>query len=122
MTQPEDLIRLRHMLDHAREAVDLIQGKERWDLDQERTLELALVRLVEIVGEAASRISADTQAGNPSIPWPHIVGMRNRLMHGYETVDLNVLWDTLVDDLPPLIAELQTILANELRGPDSTNS
>ena len=75
----EDEIRLRHMLDHAREAVAMIAGKERADLQQERMLELALVRLVEIIGEAAARVEPDVQAGHPSIPWRQVVGMRNRL-------------------------------------------
>lgn len=111
MTRHEDTIRLRHMLEHAREAVDMIQGKQRADLDRERMLELALTRLVEIVGEAASRITRQTCQHYPSIPWPQVVGMRNRLVHGYETVDLDVLWDTVTDDLPPLIGELEKVLA-----------
>jgi len=69
-----------------------------------------LVRLVEIVGEAAAGVSPDGQAEYPSIPWRQIIGMRNRLVHGYESVDLDVLWDTIEDDLPPLIAELERIL------------
>jgi uncharacterized protein with HEPN domain len=101
------------MLDHAREAVEMIRGKQRSDLDRERMLELALVRLVQIVGEAASRISDTTRTKCPSIPWPQIIGMRNRLVHGYETVDLNVLWDTIADDLPPLITELEKVSAHD---------
>jgi uncharacterized protein with HEPN domain len=109
MTRHDDRIRLKHMLDHAREALALIEGKEREDLRRERVLELALIRLVEVVGEAAARISPEGQAGYPSIPWPQVVSMRNRLIHGYEQVDLNVLWDTIEDDLPSLIAELEKI-------------
>jgi uncharacterized protein with HEPN domain len=98
------------MLDHALEAVAMIGGREREDLRLERMLELALVRLVEIVGEAAARVSPDGQAEYPSIPWRQIIGMRKRLVHGYESVDLDVLWDTIEDDLPPLIDELERIL------------
>jgi len=111
----EDEIRLRHMLDHAREAVAMIAGKERADLQQERMLELALVRLVEIIGEAAARVDPDVQGGHPSIPWRQVVGMRNRLVHGYNSVDLDVLWDTIEDDLPPLIAELERIFGEKLQ-------
>jgi uncharacterized protein with HEPN domain len=76
-------------------------------------LELSLIRLVEVVGEAAARVSAEGQAKYPSIPWPQVVGMRNRLTHGYDQVDLNILWDTIEYDLPPLITELEKILETE---------
>jgi uncharacterized protein with HEPN domain len=98
------------MLDHAMEAVDLISGKDRTELQHNRVLELALIRLVEIVGEASAKVSSETQAKYTSIPWPQVIGMRNRLIHGYDSVDLDILWDTIEIDLPPLIAELEKIL------------
>jgi uncharacterized protein with HEPN domain len=98
------------MLDHAREAVAMITGKGRTDLQRQRMLELALVRLIEIVGEAAARVSPEGQAEYSFIPWREVVGMRNRLIHGYDSIDLDVLWDTIEDDLPPLIDELERIL------------
>ena len=104
---------LRHMLDHAREAVTLAQGKGRADLDDDRLLELALVRLLEVVGEAASRVPDEDCARYPEIPWPQIVGLRNRLIHGYDAVDLDILWQIIEHDLPPLIAALQIILEQE---------
>ncbi len=110
MTQHDDIVYLRHMLDHAREAVAMIGGKVRDDLRSERMLELSLVRLVEVVGEAAARVSPEGQAKHQSIPWPRVVGMRNRLIHGYDQVDLDILWDTIEYDLPPLIIELEKIL------------
>jgi uncharacterized protein with HEPN domain len=113
MTQHDPLLRLRHMLDHAREAVEMVRGRERRDLDRDRMLELSLVRLVEIVGEAASRMTRADQARYPTIPWPQVTGMRHRLVHGYDTVDLQVLWDTVTDDLPPLIAALEAVLGLE---------
>lgn len=112
MTQHDDRIRLKHMLDHTQEALSMIRGKQRQDLRHDRMLELALVRLIEIVGEAASRISFEGQTKYSSIPWPQIIGMRNRLIHGYDQVDLDVLWDTIEFDLPPPITELQKILAS----------
>ena len=99
------------MLDHAKEAVDLIAGKDKEILRHERVLELALIRLVEIIGEASAKVSSETQAKNPSIPWQQIIGMRNRLVHGYDSVDLDILWDTIEVDLPPLIDELDNILS-----------
>ena len=98
------------MLDYASEAVAMVRGKGRDDLKRDRMLQLALVRLVEIVGEAATRVSEEAQRHYPSIPWQHARGMRNRLVHGYDKIDLDVLWDTIEYDLPPLIAELRRIL------------
>ncbi|MGD8520722.1 MAG: DUF86 domain-containing protein [Desulfobacterales bacterium] len=110
MTQHDDKIKLQHMLDHAKEAVALVRGKEKSDLQKNRLVELAATRLVEIVGEAAAKISPENQAKYPSIPWSQIIGMRNRLIHGYDAVDLDVLFDTLEVDLPSLINELNKIL------------
>ena len=110
MTQHNDMIRLQHMLDHAKEAVALIAGKDRAELQHDRVLELALIRLVEIVGEASAKVSSVVQKEYPSIPWPQVIGMRNRLIHGYDSIDLDVLWDTIEVDLPPLIAEIEKIM------------
>jgi uncharacterized protein with HEPN domain len=99
--------RLRHMLDHAREAVAMVEGRSRADLDRDRQLNLALVRLLEIIGEAASRIPEETRSSYPQVPWAHIVSLRNRLIHGYDAVDFDVLWRILKDDLPPLITALE---------------
>ena len=109
MLPHEDEVRLKHMRDHANEALEMVRGKNREDLDRDRQLNLSLVRLVEIVGEAASRVSHQTQEAYPSIPWTQIVGLRNRLAHGYSEVDFDILWRIIKDDLPPLIAELQKV-------------
>jgi len=101
------------MLEHAREAVAMIESKDRTNLQRERMLELSLIRLIEVVGEAATRVTPEGQEKYPSIPWSQVVSMRNRLIHGYDQVDLNILWDTIEDDLPPLIAELEKILESE---------
>ena len=90
----------------------MAHGKSRDDLRLNRTLQLALVRLVEIVGEVATRVSEEGQQRYPSIPWQYARGMRNRLVHGYDKIDLDVLWDTIEYDLPPLIAELRHILSS----------
>ena len=104
MTEHDVRFRLRHMLDHAKEAVSLIEGKSRDDLKHERMLELSQIRLVEVVGEAAARISNDEQE-----KYSAIIGMRNRLAHGYDQVDMDILWDTIELDLPLLIEELEKI-------------
>jgi len=110
MSKHEDAVRLRHMLEHASEAVALISGKNRPDLDTNRVLQLALVRLIEIVGEAANRVSKEAQEQYKQIPWPQIISTRNRLIHGYEFVDYDVLWQTVTEELPELIAELEKIV------------
>jgi uncharacterized protein with HEPN domain len=92
------------MLDHAREAVAMAGGRTRSELDTDRQLNLSLVRLLEIVGEAASRMPAEERGRYPEIPWPEIVSLRNRLIHGYDSVDFDILWQVVTDDLPPLIA------------------
>jgi uncharacterized protein with HEPN domain len=102
---------MRHMLDYSRTARRLIDGRSRRDLDEDEMLRLALTRAVEVIGEAARRVSPDTRARHDSIPWSQVTGTRDRLAHAYDLVDLDVLWDIVVLDLPLLIAELQRILA-----------
>ncbi len=110
MSERDDRISLRHMLDHAREAFDMARGVNREHLDQDRKLQLSLTRLVEVVGEAASRVSPEVRERYPSIPWRQIVSMRNRLIHGYDALDFDVLWNTVILEMPRLIAELEKAL------------
>jgi uncharacterized protein with HEPN domain len=98
------------MLDHAREAVALLSDTNRESYRDQRVLQLALTRLVEIVGEAANRTSDATRQAHPDVPWPQIIGMRNRLIHGYDVIDYDLLWDTVTGDLPELIAVLERIV------------
>lgn len=98
------------MLDHAREAVELARGRSREDLDRDRLLNLALVRLLEIVGEAAARVSRGERTRHPEIPWPEIVSLRNRLIHGYDQVDFDILWQVVVGDLPKLVQALEGLI------------
>jgi uncharacterized protein with HEPN domain len=110
MSRHDGDIRLRHMLDHAREAVAMASGKTRRQLDTDRQLNLSLVRLLEIVGEAAGRVPGEDRARHPDIPWAEIVGLRNRLIHGYDSVDFDILWQIVSNDLPPLIEALEKAL------------
>jgi uncharacterized protein with HEPN domain len=110
MSHHESDLRLRHMLGHANEAVAMAHGRTRAQLDSDRKLNLSLVRLLEIVGEAAARVPAKERARHPDIPWLEIVGLRNRLIHGYDSVDFDILWQIVSDDLPPLIAALEETL------------
>jgi len=98
------------MLDAARKARRFVQDRERADLEMDEMLSLAIIRLLEIVGEAAAHVSEPVQVGLPDIPWRQIMGARNRLIHGYFDVDLDIIWAILQDDLPPLIAQLEQLL------------
>jgi len=79
-------------------------------------LQLALARLLEIVGEAASRVSEPMRQKTPEVPWAKIRGMRNRLIHGYDHIDLDVLWDTITENLPPLVVSLERVLSEHNDG------
>jgi uncharacterized protein with HEPN domain len=111
MLSQRDRVRLDHMLKHAREAITLTCGKSRADLDRDRVLSLALVRLLEIVSDAAGRVSEEVCARHPEIPWSQIIGLRNRLIHGYDAVDYDILWQIITDDLPALVTMLETALS-----------
>ena len=106
-------VRLQHMLDAAREAGTLVSGRSRAEYDGDRTLRLAVVRLLEVVGEAAGRIPMDFRDSHPEIPWLGVVGLRNRLIHGYDAVDFDILWQIIADDLPVLVAILEPVLSSE---------
>ncbi|PYV17445.1 MAG: hypothetical protein DMG07_05825 [Acidobacteria bacterium] len=112
-----DGVRLRHILDAAREALAFVQGRSRADLDADHMLSLALVRLLEIIGEAARGVSPPLRESYPEIAWTQMAGMRDRLVHGYFDVNQDVVWQTVQQDLPPLIAELDRILRLETRPP-----
>jgi len=110
MSRHDPFISLRQILSHAREAVALSQGKSRADLDNDRLLNLSLTRLLEIMGEAANRVPEEVQSQYPQLPWLQMIGLRNRLIHGYDQVDFDILWNIVKQDLPGLISQLQEIV------------
>ncbi len=110
MTQHDDTVALRHMRDHVAEAIELASGRDRLDLDTDRVFALAQSKLVEIVGEAAARVSSEMQLLHPSIPWREIIGTRNRLVHGYDAVDFDILWQIIQDELPGLLEQVRVAL------------
>ena len=114
MPRDRDHVRLLHMLEHAREAIQLVEGRARQDLAADRLLSLALVRLLEIVGEAAAKVSSEGRTRYPTIPWSEVVSLRNRLIHGYDSVDLDILWRIVESDLPVPVRDL--VADPELRG------
>jgi uncharacterized protein with HEPN domain len=106
MREPDDRTAVRHMTEAARKIVRFAAGRKREDLDSDEQLCLSLVRLLEIIGEAATRVSAGAREANTRVPWSQMIGMRNRLIHGYDVVDLDVLWRTVTGDIPDLMARL----------------
>lgn len=111
MTRHDDRVRIRHALDAARKIVESTKTWRREDLDLEQLPTLGLIRLLEVIGEAAGAVSTDTQAAHPRVPWRQMAGLRNRLIHGYFNVNLDIVWDTVRKDIPPLVRELESALA-----------
>jgi uncharacterized protein with HEPN domain len=107
---PDDLSRVLDMIEYAHEALRFTRDRTRADLDDDQILVRALERCVEVVGEAASRTSADFRALHGDVPWAQAVGMRNRMVHGYMDVNRDILWATVQEDLPTLIAVLRRIV------------
>lgn len=112
--QPNDRVRLRHIVDAARAATGFVHDRSREDLDRDRQLVWALVKGVEIIGEAAYQMSPDARAEASGIPWDKIIGMRHRLVHAYFDINLDILWQTVVEGLPPLITALEKLVPNEV--------
>ncbi|MEP7292926.1 MAG: DUF86 domain-containing protein [Chloroflexota bacterium] len=107
---PTDQVRLRHMLDAAHAALAFTETRTRQTLEDDLMFAFALVRAIEIVGEAASRISKEEQENYPQIPWKSITGMRNKIIHDYFDIDYDVVWETVQRRIPELIIELEKIL------------
>ena len=106
----DDQQRIRHMLDAALNAIEFITGKSRNDLNSDLMLLFALVKTLEIIGEAARGISDEFKKNHHEIPWIDIIAMRNRLIHGYFDVDIDIVWNTVKNDVPVLKEKLEMIL------------
>jgi uncharacterized protein with HEPN domain len=104
-----DITRLQHMLDAAQEAINFVKGYKRMDLDQNRGLVLILAKEIEIIGEAASKVSQEARERMPDIEWRDVIGMRNKLVHAYFEINLDILWGTVQYNLPKLIKELERV-------------
>lgn len=110
MSRRDDVVRLRDMLDAAQAAIRVLGDHTAEELERTEVLALAVPHAVEIVGEAASRVSRAFCAAHPEIAWREVTGMRHRIVHDYFAVDYQRLWDTVHADLPPLIEQLQRLL------------
>jgi uncharacterized protein with HEPN domain len=107
---PDDEVRVRHLVEAASKAVSYAAGRSRSDLDDDELLRLALTKLVEIVGEAAKHVSSELRESCPEVPWLAAARMRDRLVHHYFDINLDVLWGTVTEDLPRLLA----VMPNDL--------
>jgi uncharacterized protein with HEPN domain len=107
---------LMDMRDAARMAVATIVGRDIADLRADSVRTLGLVKCLEIVGEAARCLSPEFRAQQADLPWAAIIGMRNRLVHAYYEIDYDLVWKTLTEDLPPFLARIEELLANDPEG------
>ena len=106
-----DALYLGHMLDMARKAAERLGSQERLAYDADEDLRLALTHLVQVIGEAASRVSAEFRSAHPEIPWASIIGMRHRIVHDYLNVDEDIVWSTVTQELPRLVEQLGPLVA-----------
>lgn len=108
--QKDDRARLTHALGAARKAARFIKDRDREELDADEMFEAALIRTIEVVGEALNQVSAEFREMNPDFPWRSAIGMRNRLIHGYDGVDNEIVWRTATEELPKLAAKIERLL------------
>jgi uncharacterized protein with HEPN domain len=112
----DDFTRLQHILDAAKKARHYTKGKKRTDLDNDDLLCLAILRLLETIGEATGGVSEDLRSKHPEIPWQQMIGMRNRLIHAYFEVNKDLVWKTVIAELPSLIKQVHRLIQ---KGPDA---
>lgn len=108
----DDKIRLQHMLDAAQEAVTFLNSLKGESIDNNRLVSQAIVRLIEVVGEAASKLSKEYRNSHPEPPWAQIIGMRNRIVHAYFDIDYSLVESTVKSDFPELIRQLINLIAS----------
>ncbi len=106
MRPPDDRLLIADMLEQARLAIGAVEQKTRVDFESDRLLQAAAQRFLEVIGEAASRVSEPTRSLLPGVPWREIIAMRNRLIHGYSSVDNDIVWETIKADLPAIVDAL----------------
>ena len=108
----EDTIRIDHMIEAGEACASFIAGRSRDEFEADLMLRFALARAIEIIGEAASRLSIEARAAAPSIPWREIVAIRNRLIHAYFDLDHDILWKAATEEIPSLLVELRAVSGN----------
>ena len=106
---PRDLVYVGHMLDMARKAVSKTQGISRERYDADENLRLAVVHLIQTIGEAARQVSREFCENHPDIRWADIIGMRHKVVHDYLGTDDDIVWQVAKEDLPKLVTSLETL-------------
>jgi uncharacterized protein with HEPN domain len=108
--RPEDRTRILHTIEAAETVQEFVGNRARGDLDSDRILLFALMRAIEVLGEAAAKVSPETRAMTKDIPWARIVSMRNRLIHAYFDIDHTILWKTATEEIPALLPILREMI------------
>lgn len=108
-----DFIYIEHIIDSGNKIITFLEDKTKEEFDSDEKLRLAVIHLLQIIGEAAGRISIEFCNKHPEIPWKAIIGMRNKVVHDYLGVDENIVWDTATNELPQLINKLEKLLKAE---------
>jgi uncharacterized protein with HEPN domain len=107
---PDDRLTLGQMLDTVRRIRAVVRGQKRKTFEADDVRQLALLHLIQMLGEAASRVSAAFREAHPELPWGQMVGMRNRIVHGYDHVDPDVGWRVATEDVEPVLAALERLV------------
>ncbi len=110
MPPSSDQVRIGHLVEAAEKAIGYAEERDREDLHTDELYRLGLTKLVEIVGEAAKQVTHETRTLYPGVPWSAAARMRDRLVHHYFDIDLDVLWATVTNDLPKLLKTIAPIL------------
>jgi uncharacterized protein with HEPN domain len=110
MTRRDDASRLKHIVEATEKTIRFTRGKKRHDLDSDELLKLALLQLLQIIGEAASGVSDRMKENHPEIRWRDMKDARNRLIHGYDEVNIDIVWNTVTKELPPLLKQMKSLL------------
>ena len=105
-----DAVYLVDIIEAARLAISYVQSATEADFLRDTQLQDSVIRRIEIIGEAARRVSEDMKIANPDVPWREMTGMRNLMIHEYDDVDMRVLWRTVQNDLPRLIEQIGPLI------------
>lgn len=107
-----DLVRIQHMFDGCDEILAFTKNRDRRDLDKDRLYALAMLKSIEMIGEACSKLSQQFQDSHPEVQWKFIIATRHRLIHGYYDINWDIIWKTIESEIPKLRTQLRNILKN----------
>jgi len=119
MSVHDNKTRIAHIKEAAQKIIVYTQGKTQKDFEQDEILQLATIRLIEIIGEAAARLTTEFREHHPDMPWQAIIGMRNRLVHAYFAIDYDIVWVTVTKAIPELLKQVNTIQFEDDKDRDS---